>query len=217
MRDFLDDFFYYYNNIWSKREENVWRSFTYGVCFYDWVKEGHLNLWDVEREVNDYIQWQSWADRERIENLDDATKVELVDCSYLRELIDEKINEAQEEQQEELFDELDDETYKLRDDLEKKVGELIEDYPYIEKSVQDLCDEYEDDRDIDYQEQCFDELDSYHFVERSEVVGAIQDYFYPDAGTDWEQPSYWELAIYTERADEYIDDRGLEFDEEEEK
>lgn len=79
--------------------------------------------------------------------------------------------------------------------------------------LQEIGERIEDEINEEDKEEVFDELDSYHFVERSEVIGAIENYFYP---TDWdESPSYLELAIYTERADEYIEDRGLEFNEEE--
>lgn len=212
--NFLDDFFSYYHNDWDKRKENVGKSFTYGACFYDWVKEWHLSLWEFEWDINDYIRNDSGCREEWLDYLDDKVKIELVDFSLLSELIDNKIEEAQEEQQNDLFDELDEEKYKTREELENKVAELLEDYEYIDKTLWNVCDDYEDDRGIDYQEQLFEELDNYSFVSKDEIVGAIQDYYYPDAGTDWEQPSYWELSEYTDIAEEYMNDRNIEFEEE---
>ena len=215
--NFLDDFFHYYNNDWSKRKENVWRSFTYWACFYDWVREWHLDLDEFSWEIDDYIESESWARREWVEWLSDEVKVEILDIAYLDELVSSKVEEAQEEQQEELFDELDDDwPYKTRDELENKVADLLEDYEYIDKSLWNVCNDYEDDRGIDYDEQLFDELDNTSFVNKDEIVWAIQDYFYPDAGTDWEQPSYWELSEYERLAEEYMNDRKIEFEEEEE-
>lgn len=146
------------------KPENKGSSFTMWKALYDFCAGWSWTLYDlgIEDQIDDYITYQSWANRERVEWLSDIAKLEIVDISVLQE-----------------------------------IGEQIED------------DINEEDK-----QEVFDELDSYHFVERSEVVGAIENYFYP---TSWDKgPSYWELAIYTERADEYIDDRGLEFDEEEE-
>lgn len=213
---FLDDFSRYYNNDWSKRRENIWRGNTYWACLYDWVREWHLDLDEFSWEINDYIESESWARREWVEDLSDEVKAEILDISYLDELVCSKKEEAQEEQQEELFDELDDDwPYKTRDELEDRVADLLEDYEYIDKSLWNVCDEYEEDRGIDYDEQLFDELDNFSFVNKGEIVWAIQDYFYPDAGTDWEQPSYWELAEYERLAEDYMNDRKIEFEEDE--
>ena len=214
--NFLDDFFHYYNSDWDKRKENVWRSYTYWACLYDWVREWHLDLDEFSWEINDYIESESWARREWVEDLSDEVKVEILDISYLDELVCSKKEEAQEEQQEELFDYLDDDApYKTRDELENRVADLLEDYEYIDKTLWNVCDEYEEDRGIDYDEQLFDELDNFSFVDKGEIVWAIQDYFYPDAGTDWEQPSYWELAEYSRLAEDYMNDRKIEFEEDE--
>lgn len=62
-------------------------------------------------------------------------------------------------------------------------------------------------------EECFDSLDSYLFVNRDEILWAIQDFFYPSDSEEW-SPSYWELSMYEERADEYAEDNDYEFDEE---
>lgn len=210
---FLDDFFSYYNNNWSKREDNIWRGFTYGACLYDWVREWHFDLDEFSYEINDCIESESWARREWVEYLSDEAKVEILDIAYLDELVVSKKEEAQQEQQEELFDELDDDApYKTRKELEDRVADLLEDYPYIDKTLWNVCDEYEDDRGIDYDEQLFDELDKTSFVNKEEIVLAIQDYFYPDAGTDWEQPSYWELSEYGRLAEDYMNDRKIEFE-----
>ena len=214
----LDNFFHYYNNDWSKRKENVWKSFTYWACFCDWVSEWHLDIdeLDFEYDIDQSILYESGCKEEWLDYLDDKIKIELVDYSLISELVDTKIEEAQQEQQDELFDYLDDDApYKTRDELENRVADLLEDYEYIDKSLWNVCDEYEEDRGIDYDEQLFDELDNISFVNRGEIVWAIQDYFYPDAGTDWEQPSYWELAEYERLAEDYMNDRKIEFEEEE--
>ena len=211
----LDDFNSYLHD-WEERKENVGRSFTYWSALYDWVREGHLDLSEFEWEINDYIEWESWARKDWVEDLSDDVKVEILDISYLGELVRDKYEQAQEEQQEELFDELDDNwPYKTRDELETEVGRILDDYEYIDKFLGNVCDEYEEDRGIDYDEQLYEELDNFSFVSKSEVVGAIQDYFYPDAWTDWEQPSYWEIAVCEQMAEDYIADRNLEFNEEE--
>lgn len=214
--NFLDDFFKYYNNDWDKRKENVWRSYTYWACLYDWVREWHLDLDEFSWEINDYIESESWARREWVEDLDDSVKVEILDIAYLDELVVGKKEEAQEEQQEELFDELDDNwPYKTRDELENKVADLLEDYEYIDKFLWNVCDEYEEDRGIDYDEQLYDYLDWYSFVSKSEILGAIEEYYYPDEEWQKESASYWELAEYNNIADEYMNDRNIEFEEEE--
>jgi hypothetical protein len=211
----LDDYNSYLRS-WEERKENVGRSFTYWSALYDWVREGHLDLSEFEWEINDYIEWESWARREWIEDLSDEVKAEILDISYLDELVRDKYEQAQEEQQEELFEELDDNwPYKTRDELETEVGRILDDYEYIDKYLLTVCDEYEEDRGIDYDEQLYEELDNFSFVSKSEIVWAIQDYFYPDAWTDWEQPSMWELAEYEQMAEDYIADRDLEFNEEE--
>lgn len=75
----------------------------------------------------------------------------------------------------------------------------------------ELWQQIEDEEDEKEKSECFDELDGYSFVSRDEVIGAIENYFYP---LDWkDSASYWELATYTEWADEYIEDRGLDFEE----
>lgn len=79
--------------------------------------------------------------------------------------------------------------------------------------LDELWKQIEEEEEENEKSECFDELDSYDFVGRSEVIGAIENYFYP---ADWkDSASYRELAKYTEWADEYIEDRWLEFDKEE--
>ena len=215
--NFLDDFFHYYNSDWDKRKENVWRSYTYWACLYDWVREWHLDLDEFSWEINDYIESESWARREWVEELDDSVKVEILDIAYLDELVVSKKEEAQQEQQEELFDELDDDwPYKTRDELENRVADLLEDYEYIDKTLWNVCDEYEEDRGIDYDEQLYDYLDWYSFVSKSEILWAIEEYYYPDEEWQKESASYWELTEYNNIADDYMNDRKIEFEEEEE-
>ena len=97
----LDDYNSYLRS-WEERKENVGRSFTYWSALYDWVREGHLDLSEFEWEINDYIEWESWARREWIEDLSDEVKAEILDISYLDELVRDKYEQAQEEQQEEV-------------------------------------------------------------------------------------------------------------------
>lgn len=55
-------------------------------------------------------------------------------------------------------------------------------------------------------------LDTYAFVWDFEILGAIEDFFRVCVNQDENrQPSYWELLYFQELADEYIEDRGLEF------
>ena len=214
----LDNFFHYYNNDWSKRKENVWKSFTYWACFCDWVSEWHLDIdeLDFEYDIDQSILYESGCKEEWLDYLDGKIKIELVDYSLISELVDTKIEEAQQEQLDELFDYLDDDApYKTRDELENRVADLLEDYEYIDKSLWNVCDEYEEDRGIDYDEQLYDYLDWYSFVSKSEILWAIEEYYYPDEEWQKESASYWELAEYNNIADDYMNDRKIEFEEEE--
>lgn len=57
-------------------------------------------------------------------------------------------------------------------------------------------------------------LDTYVFVWDFEILGAIEDFFRVCVNQDENrQPSYWELLYFQELADEYIEDRKLEFEE----
>lgn len=59
----------------------------------------------------------------------------------------------------------------------------------------------------------FNYLDWYWFSNFSEIVNAIQDYYYP---YDWnEQPSYFELVEYRDIAMDYSEYKQLDFDFEE--
>jgi len=58
----------------------------------------------------------------------------------------------------------------------------------------------------------FDYLDGYWFSNIDEIVNAIADFYYPDAGSDWEQPSRSELSEYWEIAIQYSESRQLDFD-----
>ena len=207
----------YYERDWSKRKENVWRSFTMWACLYDWVKESHLTLdelgiYDI---VVDQIQNDSGANRDWIEYLWDDVLVELVDISFLWGLMEDQENEYVEEQKSDLFDELDDEEYKSRDEVLAKVEELMDWYYLPDERSDDLTDDYIDDRGLDFEEMLYDYLDWYDFVNKTEILCATQDYFFPDAWTDWEQPSYWDIADCQEKANKYIEDREIKFDEEE--
>lgn len=75
----------------------------------------------------------------------------------------------------------------------------------------ELWQQIEDEEEEEKKSECFDELDGYSFVSRDEVIGAIENFFYPE--NKKESPSYGELALYSEWADDYIEDRGLEFEE----
>lgn len=56
-------------------------------------------------------------------------------------------------------------------------------------------------------------LDIYTFVWDFEVLGAIEDFFRECVEKNENySPSYWELLYFQELADEYIKDRGLEFE-----
>ena len=205
----------YYHRDWEKRKENVWRSFTWWACVYDWVREWHLTLSElwIEWEVNDYIEWQSGANREWVEDLDDSVKVELVDNALLDELMEEQHNDYEEEQKYDLIDELEWEEFKTRDEVVAKVEELMDEYDIDNYSSEEIADEFIDNEGLDFQEMLFDYLDWYSFVNKMEINCAIQDYFYPPEGK--ECPSYWELAEYDTMVDEYMEDREIKFDSEE--
>lgn len=148
-----------YKKEWITRKGNSCRSFTNWACFYDWVKEGQLKLdcLGFEYEVNQSILYQSWANEEWVEGLDDKIKVELVDIALLDELVDREIREVEEEEKQELFD----------------------------------------------------DLDSYEYSCKSDVIQAITIYYLWES----EQVSYWELSAYSELAEEYIENRGLELED----
>ena len=48
--------------------------------------------------------------------------------------------------------------------------------------------------DIKLTKELRDYLNGYHFIDKDEVTMAVQDFFFPDAGTDGEEPSYWEIS-----------------------
>ena len=63
----------------------------------------------------------------------------------------------------------------------------------------------------DYKERIFEHLDSFSFVNITEVQCAIEDFCYPE---DWPQSaSMWELLEYQELAEEYCNKRDLHFEE----
>lgn len=61
--------------------------------------------------------------------------------------------------------------------------------------------------------QLLDHLDQYHFVNASEVLMAIEEFYYPFDTDNKESASMWELLEYQTIADEYIKLRSYEFDE----
>lgn len=207
----------YYHRDWEKRRENVWRSFTWGACVSDWVEEWHLSLSElwIEWEVNNYIESKSGANREWVEELDDWIKVLLCDNAFLDELMEEQSNDYHEEQKDELLDELEWEEFKTRDEVIAKVEELMDEYDIENYSSEEIADEFIDNEWLDFDEMLYDYLDWYSFVNKTEIVGAIEQYFYPDEEWQKESASYWELSKYEEMADEYMNDRNIEFEEEE--
>lgn len=58
--------------------------------------------------------------------------------------------------------------------------------------------------DIKLTKELRDYLNGYHFIDKDEVTMAVQDFFFPDAGTDGEEPSYWEVAECQEVAEIYV-------------
>ena len=58
--------------------------------------------------------------------------------------------------------------------------------------------------DIKLTKELRDYLNGYHFIDKDEVTMAVQDFFFPDAGTDGEEPSYWEVAECQKVAERYI-------------
>ena len=207
----------YYHRDWKDRRDRIGCSFTWWACVYDWVKEWHLSLSElwIEWEVNEAIENDSGANREWVEDLDDSIKVELVDNSLLDELMEEQKNDYEEEQKSDLIDELDWEEFKSRDEVVAKVEELMDEYDIDNYSSDEIADEFIDDNWLDFDEMLYDYLDWFNFVNKLEINCAIQDYFYPDAWTKWEWPSYWEIAEYDKIADEYMEDREIKFDSEE--
>ena len=189
-----------------------------GACLYDYIRENRGSfddLW-IEWEVNDIIENESGANREWVENLSDDVKAEILDIAVLWELVENQEEEYKQEQMEELYDELDwNWDYKSRDEVEEEASKIIDDY-YIDEGLADVVDWYIDDRGLDFEEMLFDYLDGYSFVDKQEIIGAIELYYYPDEEGQKENASYWELSEYDDIAQRYIDDRGLEFEEEKE-
>ena len=218
MTRWIENLLDFYERDWSERKENVWRSFTMGACLYDYIRENRGSfddLW-IEWEVNDIIENESGANREWVENLSDDVKAEILDIAVLWELVENQEEEYKQEQMEELYDELDwNWDYKSRDEVEEEASKIIDDY-YIDEGLADVVDWYIDDRGLDFEEMLFDYLDGYSFVDKQEIIGAIELYYYPDEEGQKENASYWELSEYDDIAQRYIDDRGLEFEEEKE-
>ena len=215
MTRWIEDLLSYYENNRSKKDSNSWRSFTMGACLYDYISSGYWTFRDLwlEDYVIDYIENESGARRERIEYQDDKVLVELVDIAYLWELVEEQEDEYKQEQKDELFDELDDNwDYKSRDEVEKECERIIDDY-YIDEWLDEIVDEYIDDRGLDFDEMLYDYLDWYTFVDKTEIIGAIEQYFYPDEEGQKENASYWELSEYDDIANKYIEERWIEFEE----
>lgn len=54
-------------------------------------------------------------------------------------------------------------------------------------------------------------LDGFHFVSRFEVVGAVEQYYIDFYGTEYIY--YRDLLLFEEVAQDYIDRKGLKFDD----
>ena len=60
-------------------------------------------------------------------------------------------------------------------------------------------------------ENLYEYLDWYDFVNRSEISDAVLEYFAEEL--DILNPSYWHCLAAGQYADEYIEDRGIKFDD----
>ena len=59
--------------------------------------------------------------------------------------------------------------------------------------------------DIKFTREVRNYLYWFTFVDDDEVTMAVQDFFFPDAWTDWEEPSYGEIAECQEVAKQFLD------------
>lgn len=142
-KDYID-----FIDTWMERKENCGSSFTYWKALYDWIKECRFDLYDlwIRDSIVEDITCESWADRERVDNLSDEALVEMLDISVLDSYWRQVQTDVDEEDMKDIFDELDSiDEFETRSEFEKKVQELVEDSGNTNLNWRYVADRYEEE------------------------------------------------------------------------
>ena len=127
------DFIINYVDKWLSKKENQCRSFSYGNAMYDAVKEWWTDFDDlgISDMINDSIEWESGANRDWIEWLDDSIKAELVDVALLDELGREMDGEVKEEDINDILDDMPNpEEYENEEECEDTIQRMLDEWYY---------------------------------------------------------------------------------------
>lgn len=127
------DFIINYVDKWLSKKENQCRSFSYGNAMYDAVKKWWTDFDDlgISDMINDSIEWESGANRDWIEWLDDSIKAELVDIALLDELGREMDWEVKEEDINDILDDMPNpEEYENEEECEDAIQRMLDEWYY---------------------------------------------------------------------------------------
>lgn len=127
------DFIINYVDKWLSKKENQCRSFSYGNAMYDAIKEWWTDFDDlgISDMINDSIEWESGANRDWIEWLDDDIKAELVDIALLDELGREMDGEVKEEDINDILDDMPNpEEYENEEECEDAIQDILNEWDY---------------------------------------------------------------------------------------
>lgn len=127
------DFIVNYIDKWLSEKNNNCKSFSYWNAMYDAVKDGWCDFDDlgISDMINDSIEWESGANRDWIEWLDDSIKAELVDISLLDELGREMDGEVKEEDINDILDDMPNpEEYENEEECEDAIQRMLDEWYY---------------------------------------------------------------------------------------
>ena len=144
-KDFIVDYF----DRWFARKNNNCRSYSLWAAMYDAVKEWAYDFDDlgIEDEINDYIEWESGANRDWIEGLSDDIKAEIVDVAYLDELGVEMDKEVKEEDINDILDDMPNpEEYKNEEECEDAIQLMLDRWNYHQDiTSREILEKYMDE------------------------------------------------------------------------
>lgn len=138
---------------WMERPENRGHSFTYWSAMYDWIRESRFSFSDlwIDYDIRDYVQNESWAEREWVEYLSDEALAEIVDISVLDEYGRQIQDEYDEERKDEIINEFDDwDEYQTREEFELTVQDACK---WTNLDWCEVADEIEDTYEIIIKEE----------------------------------------------------------------
>lgn len=127
------DFIINYVDKWLSKKENQCRSFSYWNAMYDAIKDWWTDFDDlgISDMINDSIEWESGANRDWIEWLDDSIKAELVDVALLDELGREMDGEVKEEDINDILDDMPNpEEYENEEECEDAIQRMLDEWYY---------------------------------------------------------------------------------------